>query len=96
MSIDPTRAQYKRFALEFPQGEAVLMLNLIRFRERASYPERHPNSKKSLTGKEAYDIYLSELKRFLDGRGAKMVFKAKPQVTLDREAALDLCINLLC
>jgi uncharacterized protein (DUF1330 family) len=85
MSIDPSRAQYKRFAQEFPQNEPIQMLNLIRYKEWAQYPDGHALANKKMTGKEAYSIYLDELGRFLNSAstsGSRIVFKAKPQLTV--------------
>ena len=40
VAIDPTRESIKRFAEEFPAGQPVVMLNLLRFREQAAYAAR--------------------------------------------------------
>jgi len=52
--VDPTRAQFEAFkALD--RSAPVQMLNLVRFRDQAAYPEGHANA--GLTGAEAYAEY---------------------------------------
>ena len=54
--IDPEREQFEAFkALE--RNQPVEMLNLVRFREQATYPADHPLAGKGLTGAEAYANY---------------------------------------
>jgi enamine deaminase RidA (YjgF/YER057c/UK114 family) len=50
-SIDPTRPQFDAFKA-LPRDTTIHMLNLIRLRPLAAYPEDHPNHGKGLTGLE--------------------------------------------
>ena len=52
------------------------MLNLIKFRELAEYPEGHPNHGKGLTGVEAYAIYRRAFSAWSASDGAAMVWEA--------------------
>lgn len=52
--IDPTRPQFAAFR-EIPRDGVIHMLNLVRFRERAAYPDGH-----EATGAEAYRAYARE------------------------------------
>lgn len=54
-SINPSQEQLQRFAEQMPAGEPILMLNLLRFHDQATYPAEsgHP----SCSGREAYAIY---------------------------------------
>ena len=54
MAIDPRGADLKRLLQEDPGGP-VVMLNLLKFRERANYPEGSPHA--PCTGAEAYRRY---------------------------------------
>jgi len=54
--IDPTRAQFDIFKA-LPRDEPCEMLNLVRLRDRAAYPEGHDLHAAGLTGAEAYARY---------------------------------------
>ena len=54
--IDPTRESFAAFKA-LPRDTPVHMLNLLRFRESAAYPEDHPNASRGLSGTEAYAEY---------------------------------------
>ena len=54
--IDPTRAQFDAFkALD--RDEPCEMLNLVRLRDIAQYPQGHEQAGSPLTGAEAYRLY---------------------------------------
>src|SRR6202034_4308333 len=55
-SIDPTRPQFEAFKA-LPRDEPIHMLNLIRLKKVATYPEGHPNHGKGLSGLDAYRAY---------------------------------------
>ena len=73
--VDPSRENWQRFK-DLPRDKPIHMLNLIKFRDLAEYPEGHPNYGKGLTGREAYEIYKKEFQRFVMGDGAAMVWEA--------------------
>ena len=73
--IDPTRENWQRFK-DLPRDRPIHMLNLIKFRDLADYPEGHPNHGKGLTGREAYAIYAEGFQRLVAGDGAAMVWNA--------------------
>lgn len=54
--IDPERAQFDAFKA-LPRDTPIHMLNLVRFKDRATYPDDHPLARKALTGAEAYANY---------------------------------------
>ena len=64
-AIDPSRAQFDQFKA-LPRDQPVHMLNLVRLRAMAEYPEGHPDKDKARTGLEAYRAY---------GRESAPVFK---------------------
>ncbi|MEQ1498511.1 MAG: DUF1330 domain-containing protein [Novosphingobium sp.] len=73
--IDPSRENWQRFK-DLPRDRPIHMLNLIKFRDLAQYPEGHPNHGKGLTGREAYAIYLEGFQRVVADDGAAMVWEA--------------------
>ncbi|HEV2596946.1 DUF1330 domain-containing protein [Sphingopyxis sp.] len=54
--VDPERAQFDAFKA-LPRDTVIHMLNLVRFRDRASYPDGHALAGQGLTGAEAYRHY---------------------------------------
>lgn len=73
--VDPSRENWQAFK-DLPRDRPIHMLNLIKFRDRAEYPEGHPLHGKGLTGREAYDIYKQGFQRVVAGDGAAMVWQA--------------------
>ncbi len=54
--LDPSRDSFDAFK-ELPRDVPINMLNLIRFHERAQYPQDHPGAAKGWTGAQAYEEY---------------------------------------
>ncbi|MCA1782609.1 MAG: DUF1330 domain-containing protein [Dermatophilaceae bacterium] len=54
--IDPSRAAFDAFK-GLPRDEPIHMLNLVRFREEAEYPEGHEHAGKGWSGRRAYREY---------------------------------------
>ncbi|MGH3578748.1 MAG: hypothetical protein ACRDU0_14480, partial [Mycobacterium sp.] len=50
---------------------AVVMLNLLRFRAQAAYPDGRPTS---LTGRQAYDLYAAAMQKVIEERGGRLLF----------------------
>ena len=76
--VDPSRENWQAFK-DLPRDRPIHMLNLIKFRDVADYPEGHPNHGKGLTGREAYAIYLEGFQRLVAGDGAAMVWEAQQE-----------------
>lgn len=54
--VDPSAETFANFkALD--RDQPILMLNMLRFKDRATYPDDHPLAGKGLTGAEAYSEY---------------------------------------
>ena len=66
MSIFPTQSQLAELQA-LPAGEPVVMLNLLRFKERASAPDE------DLSGREAYERYGREAAPFLAKAGGRVL-----------------------
>ncbi len=73
--VDPSRENWQAFK-DLPRDRPIHMLNLIKFRDLAEYPEGHPDHGKGLTGREAYAIYLEGFQRVVANDGAAMVWEA--------------------
>jgi uncharacterized protein (DUF1330 family) len=80
-SIDPTRPQFDAFKA-LPRDTTIHMLNLIRLRPLAAYPEDHPNHGKGLTGLEAYRAYGRESAAILARVGGRQIWAGKPEGVL--------------
>ncbi len=54
--IDPSRANFDVFK-SLPRDTPIHMLNLLRYRDEAEYPDDHPNAGKGWSGRRAYEEY---------------------------------------
>ena len=54
--VNPTKESFAAFKALADQGP-IHMLNLVRYRDRAVYPEGHSHASRNLTGAEAYAEY---------------------------------------
>lgn len=54
--VDPTREAFAAFKA-LPRDTPIHMLNLLRFRSQAAYPEDHSHASRGLTGAQAYAEY---------------------------------------
>lgn len=79
--IDPSRENWEAFK-SLPRDTPIHMLNLIKLREFAEYPEGHPLHGKGLTGAQAYDIYREAFQKLVADDGAAMVWEAPLECTV--------------
>jgi uncharacterized protein (DUF1330 family) len=54
--IDPSRANFDVFK-GLPRDEPIHMLNLLRYRDQAIYPDEHEHAGKGWSGRRAYEEY---------------------------------------
>lgn len=54
--IDPSPANFAAFK-DLPRDEPIHMLNLLRYRELAEYPQGHEHHGKGWSGRRAYEEY---------------------------------------
>jgi uncharacterized protein (DUF1330 family) len=80
-SIDPTREQFKAF-MQGPQDTPINMLNLVRLRAVADYPEGHPNHGKGMTGAQAYAEYSRTTGPIFRALGGHQVWVGVPEGVL--------------
>lgn len=55
-AVMPTRAQMRAMAEKGPDGP-IVMVNLLKYRERAAYGSDRAEARENLTGREAYQRY---------------------------------------
>ena len=72
--IDPSRENWEAFK-SLPRDTPIQMLNLIKLRDLAEYPEGHPNHGKGLTGRAAYDIYKAGIAPIIAASGGGLVWQ---------------------
>jgi len=71
--IDPERDQFEAFK-KLPRDEPILMLNFLRFREKAAYQDD-----REATGAEAYAAYGRESAPIFRRVGGKIVWRGIPE-----------------
>ncbi len=74
--IDPTRESFQALSRDTPKGVPVVMLNLLRFREDAAYPEGSGHA--ACTGAEAYRRYGEHVAGAVAAAGAEVSFQGRP------------------
>ncbi len=68
--VMPNNLQMAGFLQESQDGP-IFMVNLLKFKDRADYPDGRETS---LSGQEAYALYAQEAERYLERVGGDMVF----------------------
>ncbi len=91
--IDPSRENWTLFK-SLPRDTPIRMLNLIKIKDLADYPEGHPNHGKGMTGREAYAIYRAGFQALVGSSAPKTqlliithAFDSMNQVALEPEFA---------
>lgn len=77
--IDPDPQAWAIFK-SLPRDTPIHMLNLVKLRAVADYPEGHPDHGKGLTGLDAYRAYGRTTAPILRRLGGRQVWAGKPQV----------------
>jgi uncharacterized protein (DUF1330 family) len=72
-ALYPTPDRIKTL-LAHPSDRPVVMLNLLKFREKALYPD---GRKSDLTGREAYMIYAEAMTKVVLREGGRFVFSGR-------------------
>jgi hypothetical protein len=80
-SVDPTREQFEVFK-DLPRDTPIQMLNLIRCREKAAYPDDHANAAAGLTGREAYGEYGRTSSSVFGRVGGRIVWSGRPEAVV--------------
>lgn len=79
-AIHPSAEQLQQFATVPDGGEPIVMINLLRFREQAAYPEGVEAT--PCTGREAYQRYASRVVPFLESVGAELFWSGRVELAL--------------
>jgi uncharacterized protein (DUF1330 family) len=77
-SVDPLRAQFDAFKAR-PRDTPIQMLNLIRVRALADYPQGHPDQGRGLTGLDAYRAYARTTAHIFARVGGRQVWVGRPE-----------------
>jgi len=72
--INPSAESLAALA-KVPEGEKIQMLNFVRFREKAEYPEGHAHAGTDWSGQRAYRQYGQEVAGPLGRAGAKVIWQ---------------------
>jgi uncharacterized protein (DUF1330 family) len=89
--IDPDREAWEIFK-SLPKDEPIQMLNLVKLKPLAEYPQDHPDHGKGLSGLDAYRAYGRTTAPIFARLGGRQIWAGKPQVmvTGPRDEAWDL------
>lgn len=79
--VDPSREAFESFK-QLPRDCAIEMLNMLRFRQWAGYPEDHDHRGQRISGAEAYRSYAQESAPIFARVGGKIVWSARPELVL--------------
>jgi uncharacterized protein (DUF1330 family) len=79
-AINPTPEQVKEFAAQVPDGQPLVMINLLRFREWADYPPGTRTEKH--TGQEAYELYSQHALGYLAKVGGRPIWRGDTRYSL--------------
>ena len=77
-SIDPLRAQFDAFKA-LPRDTPIQMLNLVRLRALAAYPEGHANHGKGMSGLDAYRAYGRTSAEVFRRVGGRQIWVGRPE-----------------
>jgi uncharacterized protein (DUF1330 family) len=79
--VDPTRAAFDLFK-SLPRDMPINMLNLIRYRDVAAYPEGHDYAGKGWTGARAYEEYGMTSAPIFERLGGQIVWRGRFETVL--------------
>ena len=69
-AVYPTASRVEALMAD-DSGGAVVMVNLLRFRAKAVYPDGRPSD---LTGRQAYNLYAAPMQNVIEQGGGKVLF----------------------
>ena len=72
--VYPNKEQMKGFFEENNHDQAVFMVNLLKFKDKAEYKDGRETN---LSGYEAYSIYAKIIEKHLKEIGGELIFKSK-------------------
>ena len=75
-AVIPSRDQLKAFG-DDPHGKPICMVNMLKLKEKADYPEDHELHGADMTGAEAYALYAAGVRKLVEGLGGTMRFSGQ-------------------
>ena len=69
-AVYPTQSRVEELMAD-SSGGPVVMLNLLKFRTKAAYPDGRASD---LTGRQAYDLYGAPMKKVIENGGGRVLF----------------------
>lgn len=69
-ATNPTQEQLQKVLADTPKDQPVVMLNLLRFRDRANYSDESTER----SGREAYTLYMQEAAACVKAVGAEVIW----------------------
>lgn len=79
--VDPTREQFDAFKA-LPRDTPIHMLNLLRLRAEAAYPDGHEHADKGWSGARAYAEYGKTSGPIFNRVGGSLVWRGKMEAVL--------------
>jgi uncharacterized protein (DUF1330 family) len=79
--VDPEREQFDFFK-SLPRDMPINMLNVLRFREVATYPDGHSYAGKGLSGAQAYAEYGRTSAPIFGGVGGSIIWRGHMEAVL--------------
>jgi len=86
--VNPSRENFDAYKA-LPRDEPVQLLNMIRYRQQAAYPEGHELAGAGWSGAQAFDEYLRRLLPMLAAMGAGMAWEGQFQGVITGPAAFE-------
>jgi uncharacterized protein (DUF1330 family) len=69
-AVYPTASRVEALMAD-DSGDPIVMLNLLKFRATAVYPDGRPTD---LTGRQAYDLYAAAMQKVIEKNGGRLLF----------------------
>lgn len=79
--VDPTRAAFDIFK-SLPRDTPINMLNLVKYRDVAAYPDGHEHARKGWTGARAYEEYGATSAAIFERLGGQIIWRGKLETVL--------------
>jgi uncharacterized protein (DUF1330 family) len=81
-AVNPSKDQFRAMVDSPRDMGPIQMINLIRYRERAVYPEGHPYAAETVSGEEAYRRYGLEAAPAFERVGGRQIWVGRPTLVL--------------
>ncbi|MBN8238356.1 DUF1330 domain-containing protein [Marinobacter nauticus] len=72
-TVNPSQEELQRILDEIPKDQPVVMLNLLRFRDKAAYKD----DSEDCSGRDAYKRYMTEAARSVSEVGAEVIWSGR-------------------